>query len=351
MKQQQRMRVVRLVNELKSGQHITAEALARKLDDEARAGKNAPAATSRTLRRDLNFLRDELKAPLKFDRRQNTWYFTNSNWEIPYMYLDGEELFAALFSNQVGRYLVPKSLVKSLENANAVELAASASSTLSVHALAHVVVAGTGKVSFQPGTTLILQAWMNRKRLRIEYISGIGKTTPWEIDIHALFLSENVWYARANGGPVPKTPADQKGTVLDPSIAKVVSLPLHRMTEPVVLDHVFERSREIVKGVVDGKFFNYRMVKDVKLHCVPSPEALYISEREWFHGQEITLNKDHSLDMFIPEVSEPQILQWILRFGEGIRVLAPDRLRKKVIEHCERMIADQKAGPAASASV
>lgn len=346
MNPQQRTRVVRLVNELKAGHRISAEAFARKL--KAEDGYQGEAPSSRTLRRDMNFLRDELKAPLEFDRHQNTWYFTSHNWELPYMYLDGDELFAALFSNQVGRYLVPNYLVEGLTKANQVELAASSASAFNIHALQHVVVDGAGKVRLPPETNMILRAFMQRRRLRIKYTSNIGKADTWEIDIHALFLSENVWYARAFGAPVGKAARNQSDTALGTGEGEVVSLPLHRMSLLSVLEHKFERSREIVQGVVDGKLFNCPMVTDVWIHCPPSPEALYISERYSFPNQKLTKNNDCSLDLHIPEVSESQILKWVLQFGGGVTVKAPESLRKQVVEHCKRMLADHVATTAVS---
>ena len=53
----------------------------------------ATEVSDRTIRSDLDFLRDRLLAPLEY-RREKGWYYTDSDWRLPSISLSQGELFA-----------------------------------------------------------------------------------------------------------------------------------------------------------------------------------------------------------------------------------------------------------------
>ncbi len=67
---------------LRSKQRHTADSLAKELE-----------ISERTVRNDLNFLRDRYGAPLEYTRQQG-YHYTNPDWRLPTIALSKGELFA-----------------------------------------------------------------------------------------------------------------------------------------------------------------------------------------------------------------------------------------------------------------
>jgi predicted DNA-binding transcriptional regulator YafY len=64
---------------------------------------------SRTVQRDIEFLRDRMDAPVEFDRRRNGYYYTEPTFSLPAMTLREDELQAL---GVVRRYLESSSRVQ-----------------------------------------------------------------------------------------------------------------------------------------------------------------------------------------------------------------------------------------------
>jgi hypothetical protein len=66
------VRIAVIDREIRDGRLPNATSLAQQLE-----------VNSRTVHRDLDCLRDQLGAPLQFDRDRNGYYYTNAFWRIP----------------------------------------------------------------------------------------------------------------------------------------------------------------------------------------------------------------------------------------------------------------------------
>jgi len=54
--------------------------------------------------------------------------------------------------------------------------------------------------------------------------------------------------------------------------------------------------------------------------------ALYVKEREWSRDQEIEIHPDGGLTLTLTAKSRPELLKWILSFGQEVKILSPDWL-------------------------
>jgi predicted DNA-binding transcriptional regulator YafY len=52
------------------------------------------AVSSKTVQRDLDYLRDELEAPIDFDRQENGYVYSRSDYVLPFLPVDGKDLFS-----------------------------------------------------------------------------------------------------------------------------------------------------------------------------------------------------------------------------------------------------------------
>jgi predicted DNA-binding transcriptional regulator YafY len=75
---------------LKEGRHPNASSLAAEL-----------SVSTKTVQRDLDYLRDELAAPIEYDRGENGYRYTRPDYVLPFLPVDGKDLFAIGVAAQV----------------------------------------------------------------------------------------------------------------------------------------------------------------------------------------------------------------------------------------------------------
>jgi predicted DNA-binding transcriptional regulator YafY len=77
-------------HEIKDGRFPNATSLARSLD-----------VSTKTVQRDLDYLRNELAAPIEFDREHNGYFYSRSDYVLPFLPVDGRDLFSIGVAAQV----------------------------------------------------------------------------------------------------------------------------------------------------------------------------------------------------------------------------------------------------------
>jgi predicted DNA-binding transcriptional regulator YafY len=77
-------------HEIKDGRHPNASTLAAKLD-----------VSTKTVQRDLDYLRDELEAPIEFNRLENGYFYSRKDYVLPFLPVDGKDLFSIGVASQV----------------------------------------------------------------------------------------------------------------------------------------------------------------------------------------------------------------------------------------------------------
>lgn len=77
-------------HEIKEGRRPNTSSLAARL-----------SVSSKTVQRDLDYLRDELRAPIEFDREANGYRYSRSDYVLPFLPVDGKDLFSIGVAAQV----------------------------------------------------------------------------------------------------------------------------------------------------------------------------------------------------------------------------------------------------------
>lgn len=91
-------------HEIKEGRHPNASSLAREL-----------RVSTKTVQRDLDYLRDELDAPIEFDRLENGYAYSRSDYVLPFLPVDGKDLFSIGVAAQVMALFGGTPLARDLE--------------------------------------------------------------------------------------------------------------------------------------------------------------------------------------------------------------------------------------------
>jgi predicted DNA-binding transcriptional regulator YafY len=83
-------RLQEIHHEIKEGRRPNTSSLAKRL-----------GVSSKTVQRDIDYLRDELDAPIEFDRESNGYRYGRSDYVLPFLPVDGNDLFAIGVAAQV----------------------------------------------------------------------------------------------------------------------------------------------------------------------------------------------------------------------------------------------------------
>lgn len=322
-------RLVLFVEQMKRGKAPNCERFADHLAA-AEFDPKAPLAVSpRTVQRDIAYLRKRCHPPMAYDPEARGYVLLDRSWALPYLSLAEDELFAALFCSRVSEPFLPPPIQQTMTEVKTIELAAGEPGDLGLEVLESLVVAtgGTVPMASQVGQT-VLRAWREARRLRVRYVRGSDEAaSDRDIDIHALFLSEGAWYARAY--------CHLRGSMR--------SFALHRIAKADLLAERFARSATVVAEVRQGRVFDYEFVRDLCVVCARE-RATYFREREWFPGQQITPRPDGSLEARYPAVPAPLAEQWVLSFSGALTVVAPAALRERIRKVVSAMAASHE-GP------
>jgi predicted DNA-binding transcriptional regulator YafY len=92
-------------HEIKEGRHPNTSSLSRSL-----------SVSSKTVQRDLDYLRDELDAPIVFVREENGYAYSRSDYVLPFLPVDGRDLFSIGVAAQVLALLGGTPLARSLRS-------------------------------------------------------------------------------------------------------------------------------------------------------------------------------------------------------------------------------------------
>ncbi|HSP93109.1 MAG TPA: WYL domain-containing protein [Thermoanaerobaculia bacterium] len=77
-------------HEIKEGRRPNTSSLAARL-----------SVSSKTVQRDIDYLRDELGAPIEFEREENGYRYSRSDYVLPFLPVDGKDLFSIGVAAQV----------------------------------------------------------------------------------------------------------------------------------------------------------------------------------------------------------------------------------------------------------
>ena len=92
-------------HEIKEGRHPNTSSLAAEL-----------SVSSKTVQRDLDYLRDELEAPIEFRREENGYAYSRDDYVLPFLPVDGADLFSIGVAAQVLQLLGGTPLARSLRS-------------------------------------------------------------------------------------------------------------------------------------------------------------------------------------------------------------------------------------------
>ena len=286
-----------------------------------------------TLKRDLDYLRTRLNAPIEWSRQAGGYRFAESAelsdpaHELPGLWFSSSEIHALLTMQHLlagldsGGLLMPH-VAPLMDRLNAL-LGSANNDAQEVRRRVRIIALANRPVRLGHFQT-VGSALLQRRRLGITYVArGSGQTTERDVSPLRLVHYRENWYLDAwchlrRGLRNFALDAISHAHLLD-STAKEV--------DDATLDATFAPSYGIFSG---GE------VQWAQLHFTPE-RARWVAHEHWHPQQQGQLQADGSYRLRIPYADHRELIMDILKHGAHCEVLGPESLRQAVAEEVGKM--------------
>ena len=278
----------------------------------------------RTVQRDIDYMRDRLKAPIEFDRVKNGFYYTQENYILPAIYVNDKDIFSVMMVDKILSQYKNSPYFKETKE------------------ILDKVLCHLPNTNFQQQDTISFQqrpfvkveekkvkdleeAAFEKLRVDITYQSfhSNGEVTKRTIDPYHLITRSHNWYIIAF--------CHKRQEIRTFAIARIKKYNITAKTflrdKKFCLQKYIKESFDFERGT---KTYN------VKLHF-SAYQANWIREREWHETQEIEELKDGSLIISMKVRGLQELKRWVLCHGPEVKVIAPKELKGMVIESIKKM--------------
>ena len=267
-----------------------------------------------TLKRDLDYLRGQLGAPIEYDRDSNSYRFaagvsgtgSDRRHELPGLWFSEPELYSLLMARQLFSGLGADGLLRPGGETDAKAL------------MKRVKIISALRRPVPPDCFERMgEALMRRRRLQMRYLTRArGEVGDREVSPQRLVHYKNTWYLDA----------------WCHSRERLLRFALDAVQETRVLE---TRAKDVamrqVQAEMDGGYGIYAGgTRQLATLLFSAQAAPWISREEWHPEQQGRFLADGSWQLELPYVDETELVMDLLRQGEQVQVIAPQSLREAV---------------------
>jgi predicted DNA-binding transcriptional regulator YafY len=297
-----------------------------------------------TLKRDLDYLKDRLGAPIVYDRFLNGYKFgeefRGQKHELPGLWFSERELYSLLMAHQLLSELdadgvISRHLQPLLERIHQM-LGPDEVDAKSLLKRVRIINAARRPV---PGKffELVVDALLNRRRIRMRYLTrSRAETSERDVSPQRMVHHKNTWYL---DGWCHRTDSLRRFS-------------LDAIEHAELLDtKAKEVAAKTLEAEMDGGYGIYAGAKRHWAKLVFGAQAAqWVSREEWHPEQRGEWLADGSFELQIPYIDETEIAMDILRHGSQVRVQSPESLVKRVASQLESAAEQYPPAPQRTAS-
>lgn len=315
------IRLTKLVAAMKEKRYPNAVSFAQLLNSEDLNNNLNISCTSKTIQRDIKVLKDDFKAPIGFDRDRNGYYLKHTGWDFFCPVLQEEGMLAAVLGAKIAEDIMPEPVKGAIRNAVDAHECVNNPDFMDTAYIKTLIIASGVKYDIDPQVfRVVFEAWQKRLAVTITYKSPDGKESDRCIEPHVMAYYNSSWYIKA--------------FCLSANEKRVFAV--HRISSAKITNKSFEPDDEIVNSVVSGELFNYKKVKDIEINCHPEI-VQYVREHKPRIGETLRENLDGSITLFIKEMTERDLIKWILSEAGNAHLVKPKEIALKIAETAERI--------------
>jgi predicted DNA-binding transcriptional regulator YafY len=310
-------RMLRIHQALQSGKFPNASSLASEIE-----------VTSKTIHRDIEFMRDRMNLPIQFDGGHNGYFYNGEVSAFPTLQITEGELFALVVAEKALQQYRGTSFEKPLLSAIR-KMEQSLPDTISLN-LADV---GQG-ISFRTRVEPILdlkvfdtlaRAVAQRQQIELDYRKpGAGKSEPRIIDPYHLANINGEWFLFA----------------FDHARNDIRKFVPARIQAVKPTGRTFERSKKFsLEKELRNSFGVHSGEGEFEVVIRFNARAAdYIREKKWHESQQLHELKNGGVDLHLKLSSLVEIERWVLSWGGDAKVVKPRELAEAVRSSASRIL-------------
>ncbi|MGN0740409.1 MAG: helix-turn-helix transcriptional regulator [Treponema sp.] len=310
-------RIIQIDEMLRGGSYVRIASLVRKF-----------GVSQRTVERDFERLRDDLNAPLEYDKSKNMYHYTDPTFSVPNVILTEGELFTVSVLLPLMEQYKNTPLESSFKNIMK-KLVDFLPDTVSVNSSFL-----NQDISFISDPlpkidenifNMIFKAVKSRKVLSIIYQSSKSQQ-PKEKTFNAykVICQKGNWYVFG----FEHETCDFRIY----SLARIQKAELQNDFFQIPDDFDIKKHIDLELGIWNnpGRFEEYEIL-------FAKETSRYVLEREWHKDQIIEQQEDGTVLLKFKSNQSQMIYTWLLSFGNNAMVIKPQELRKKIRAECEKV--------------
>ncbi|HET9694501.1 MAG TPA: WYL domain-containing protein [Steroidobacteraceae bacterium] len=277
-----------------------------------------------TFKRDLEYLRDRMRAPIVYDRHEEAYRFDmgvadKELWQLPGLWFTAEEMQALLTMDKLLADLQPGVLseaIAPLRKRLRELLGSRQHSAEDVARRIRILAIGSRRV--EPAHFRALStALLSRRRLRIRHQRRQdGEVLEREVSPQRLVHYRDNWYLDAW--------CHKRQALRTFGVDAIESATVSEKEARNVPEETLDRQLASGYGIFAGSETQEAVL------LFGQERARWVSREVWHPKQDGKLQLDGSYLLRFPYAQEPELVMDILRYGPDVQVLAPDSLREAV---------------------
>ena len=286
-----------------------------------------------TIKRDLEYMRNRLNAPIVWDREEGGYRFAGreggaAQYELPGMWFSAQEVHALLTMQHLlmgldtGGLLGPH-IAPLLARLRAL-LGTTDDTTEEIHKRIRILGMASRRMALDH-FAVVGSALLRRKRLLIShYVRARDETIEREVSPQRLVHYRDNWYLDA----WCHLRNDLRSFAVDAiRRTEIIEQPAR---------NVPEKTLDSVLGAGYG-IFSGRKITWARLRFTPE-RARWVSLEQWHPRQKARFDKDGTYLLEVPFSDSRELVMDILKQGAGVEVLAPATLRKDVAAQLQKAL-------------
>ena len=312
---QQLERIMEIDRRIRNGEYPNADHLAELLE-----------VSRRVIFNDREFMINRLGAPIEFDRNHNGWVYMDKTWVLPGMIVTEGELLAFFLSVEISKRYLGTSLESPMRSAiEKISRGVKGPVSVDLETLReHYTFSGPTLILTNEKVLLdIHHAITNRQCIWMRYFTaGRGEFTERKVMPYHVHNFRGDWFLIG----------------FDTLRNDIRIFLIGRISEWKVLPEKFTRDETFSAADWIGKAFQvFGGGEEVEVSIWFNPQkAHFVRERRWHPSQRIEEQEDGSLVLHMKTTGLVEVKNWVLTFGSGAEVLAPESLR----QDCRSELAD-----------
>jgi predicted DNA-binding transcriptional regulator YafY len=315
-------RLYRLDAMIRLGRLHSAEEAGRELE-----------VSRRTIERDIEMLRYELEAEVRFNREKGCYEYVGDPLPLPGQWLNENEIAIMLIAERSLRIHTSASFSDQVHPVFNKLLRPIRHDKKAMTYIRDLCASVYFHRPFEPLRDLrnefstVLDAIMQKKRIIMRYHTAARSNSieeKRELDPYALVNSGGDWYVL---GKCRET-------------KEIRTFSLSRVYEPGIVDRYFEIPQDFkVEDHLAGGFGRMRggEPREIRLHITP-PASAWIGSSKWHSTQKLKNLENGAIQLSMRCPVTDSLVRWVMQMGGSVHVEGPEELRTLVVKNGRELI-------------